>query len=328
MDGEDMSHTLNITNGDCAIAIMKKAGICGEFLPWRDVLHEGPVPQGLSLEDLSEVRAKYISGNGWADTEEIQRSFLERDNVLKSYQDYEKVILWFEHDLYDQLQMLQILDWFHGKNLENTRLLLICTDQYLGMMTPEEMTSLFRHEVIITDSQLELAKRSWSAFRENTPDKWNALLKEDTSALQFLAGAILRMLEEFPNQRNGLSRTEQQALIIISEGEKRPGRIFGHNQKLEERIFLGDTSFWDILHTFLESSSPLISLPKDKELTLPTSPDQELSITPEGEEVLLGKRNWLDIRKLDRWIGGVHLSQDNVWCWNTAADGINIVRTN
>jgi hypothetical protein len=123
-----MSGILNITNGDSAVAIMKKAGIPGEFLPWRDVLHEGPVPQGLSLEELSKVRAKFISDHGWEDAEKIQQSFIERDNALKAYQDYEKVILWFEHDLYDQLQLLQILDWFHGQELGNTKLSLICTD--------------------------------------------------------------------------------------------------------------------------------------------------------------------------------------------------------
>jgi hypothetical protein len=100
------SKILNITNGDTAVEIMKQAGITGGFLPWRDVLHEGPVPAGLSLEELSKVRAEFISGRGWGDAETIKQSFIDRDNQLKSYQDYEKVILWFEHDLYDQLQII------------------------------------------------------------------------------------------------------------------------------------------------------------------------------------------------------------------------------
>lgn len=37
-----MRNILNITNGDCAVEIMKKADISGVFLPWRDVLHDGP----------------------------------------------------------------------------------------------------------------------------------------------------------------------------------------------------------------------------------------------------------------------------------------------
>ncbi len=320
-----MGNILNITNGDSAVEIMKKAGIPGEFLPWRDVLHEGPVPGNLSLEELSDVRAKFISDHGWGDAEEIRMSFRERDKVLKSYKEYEKVILWFEHDLYDQLQLIQILDWFQGQQSEGTTISLICTDQYLGMLTPDEMSSLFKFEAPIADPQLELAKRSWAAFREKTPEKWSALLKEDTVALQFLEGAIVRMLEEFPNKKNGLSRTEAQALKIISEGEKRPGRIFGYNQKLEERMFIGDASFWDILHGFLVASPPLLTLPNGKKLTLPARSDQELTITSEGEDVLSGKRNWLDIRELNRWIGGTHLRQDNVWCWDSV-NGIEKVR--
>lgn len=320
-----MSNILNITNGDSAVELMKKAGVPGEFLPWRDVLHEGPVPDNLSLEDLSKVRAKFISDNGWGDPERIQKSFAERDSLLKSYKEYEKVILWFEHDLYDQLQMLQILDWFQGQDLERTSLSLICTDQYLGMLKPDQVTPLLKHEVPVTEAHLNLSQKAWSAFRHETPEKWNALLNEDTSALEFLEGAIARVIQEFPSQSNGLSRTEQQALKIISEGEKRPGRIFGYNQRLEERIFLGDSSFWDILHAFLESSPPLITLPEGKQLTLPTSPDQELTITPAGEEILSGKRNWLDIKKVNRWVGGVHLKQDNVWCWGSV-DGIELKR--
>jgi len=47
-----MRNILNITNGDCAVEIMKKADIPGTFLPWQDVLHDGPVPERLSLEEL------------------------------------------------------------------------------------------------------------------------------------------------------------------------------------------------------------------------------------------------------------------------------------
>ena len=48
---------LDIVNGDCAIEALKDSGIEGDFLSWLDVLHDGPVPEGLSLEELSEVRA-------------------------------------------------------------------------------------------------------------------------------------------------------------------------------------------------------------------------------------------------------------------------------
>lgn len=312
-----MRNILNITNGDCAVEIMKKAGIPGVFLPWQDVLHDGPVPDGLPLEELSKVRAKFIISRGWGTPENVERCFVERDNTLRSFEEYEKVILWFEHDLYDQLQILQILDWFHENNNNGINLSIICVDQYLGMLTPDEMKGLFKYEEPVTDKHLLLSSKAWSAFRSSSPEEWYRLLDTDTSILPFLEGTIVRLLEEFPNSSNGLSRTAQQALTIISEGENLAGKVFGRSQELEDRIFLGDSSFWVILLELLESSPALIELPQGKELTLPTTKHQELTITHAGLEMLAGKKGWLEIVDLDRWIGGVHLNPDNVWLWNS-----------
>jgi hypothetical protein len=321
-----MSSILNITNGDCAVDVMKKAGIPGIFLPWRDVLHEGPVPGRLSLAALSAVRAKFIADNGWGNVEEVEHSFVERDNLLKSYKEYEKVILWFEHDLYDQLQLLQILDWFQGQALGDTALSLICTNQYLGMLKPNQLLSLFQYEMPVTGVHLELAQKAWSAFREKTPEQWCALLQEDTRALPFLADAIVRVIQEFPNKKNGLSRTEQQALTIISTGESCPERIFARNQQLEECIFLGDASFWKILQAFLGVLPPLLSLSEGTQLTLPVNADQVLRMTAVGQSVLSGETDWFDIATINRWIGGVHLTRDNRWCWGVDSDGIQLKR--
>lgn len=85
---------------------------------------------------------------------------------------------------------------------------------------------------------------------------------------------------------------------------------------------MGDSSFWAILQQLLESKPALIESLPGKQLTLPASHDQELSITSAGKAVLAGKRNWLDMIVIDRWIGGVHLTQGNVWCWNPDLRGL------
>jgi len=317
-----MGNILNITNGDSAVEIMKKAGIPGKFLPWRDVLHDGPVPKGLGLEELSKIRAEFIISRGWGEPENIKRGFIERDDTLKSFREYEKVILWFEHDLYDQLQILQILDWFHDKDKNGVELSIICRDKYLGMLSPGEMKNLLIFEEPITEKHLVLSSKAWSAFRENSPKEWCQLLDEDISVLPYLKGAVIRMLEEYPNSDNGLSRTEQQALKIISKGESLAGKVFGLSQKSEERMFLGDSSFWVLLQEFIDSSPELLTLREGTKLTYPTARDQELRITPVGLDVLYSKRHWLDIKDYDRWIGGVHLECESVWCWNSSSGSV------
>jgi len=69
-----------------------------------------------------------------------------------------------------------------------------------------------------------------------------------------------------------------------------------------------------------------LELAEGKALSLPASPDQTLTITTAGEEVLAGKRNWLDSLVLDRWMGGVHLTSSNSWCWNPVSASLSKLR--
>jgi len=70
---------LHIVNGDCAIQALKDSGIEGDFLSWLDVLHDEPVPEGLSLEELSEVRADFIADCDWAVLEKAKNAFQKRE---------------------------------------------------------------------------------------------------------------------------------------------------------------------------------------------------------------------------------------------------------
>src|SRR5688572_759644 len=134
------SVVLHITNGDCAAAVLSQA-VQGEVLPWRDVLHEGPVHAGLPLEALSRRRASFIVSAGWAAQPLVEKQFAERDTALRDAGRHEEVVLWFEHDLYDQLQLVQLLAWFAGH--PHPKLSLVCEAEYLGTMTPARAADLF-----------------------------------------------------------------------------------------------------------------------------------------------------------------------------------------
>jgi hypothetical protein len=314
-----VSSILNITNGDSAVAIMRQAGLDGDFLPWRDVLHIGPVPDGLSLDELSRVRAEFLSAKGWGEAERIRRDFIARDEMLKRYAEYDKVLLWFEHDLYDQLQILQILDWLHTHRDGQPPLAMICTEQYLGMMDAEQMARHQQHEQAISDAQLELATTAWQAFRQPTPTQLSVLCEQDCSALPFLRAALLRLLEEYPASSHGLSRSMHQALGIIAAGEASPARAFGRFQQCEEALFMGDSVFWDILNEMIEADHPLLTTSDGKMVGMPPSDTQSLHLTRTAQRVLDGALNWLDLNPPTRWIGGVRLDHQTAW-WRDPLD--------
>jgi hypothetical protein len=41
----------------------------------------------------------------------------------------------------------------------------------------------------------------------------------------------------------------------------------------------------------------------------------KLSITETGREVAAGKQDWLQLKPINRWLGGTHLTPENVWRW-------------
>jgi hypothetical protein len=148
---------LFITNGDSAAGRIGASGLEGEILPWRDVLHEGPVPGGPSPEELADVRARFLAERGWTSLANARRDFARRDATLAGYGDHEEVVLFFEHDLYDQLQLIQVLDWFSGRDLEGTRLSIVQTDEYVGTLGPERLLALFHDRRETTTEQFALA---------------------------------------------------------------------------------------------------------------------------------------------------------------------------
>ena len=66
------------------------------------------MPAGLGLAEMRELRAAFLAEFDAGPAAEISRAFEARDRALEAARG--ETVLWFEHDLYDQLQVLQVLD--------------------------------------------------------------------------------------------------------------------------------------------------------------------------------------------------------------------------
>jgi redox-sensitive transcriptional activator SoxR len=100
---------LHITNGESAGNTLRQTALGGAVLPWQDVLHEGPLP-ALPRRKLLRTRARFLADCGWGRQQALLSSLERRDRqLLEALRDNLQVVLWFEHDLYDQLQLLDVL---------------------------------------------------------------------------------------------------------------------------------------------------------------------------------------------------------------------------
>jgi len=294
---------LFITNGDSAAGRIAAAGLPGEILPWRDVLHEGPVPAGLTPNELADVRAHFLAERGWANLSEAEQDFAKREATLAGYRDHEEVVLYFEHDLYDQLQLIQVLDWFSGRDLGNTRLSIVHTDEYLGTLGPERMLSLFQDRREVAEGHIALGSIAWAAFRSPDPTAVLGVIEGGTRELPFLASALRRHLEQFPSTANGLSRSEEQALEAIAGGSNTPGEAFAVYQEREEPVFISDAIFASYLRDLSEAGERLVRFEGGGTRTGVFWWNREIMLTPKDREVLRGDEDRVRLIGIDRWLG-------------------------
>ena len=303
---------LHVTNGDCARVLMERSGMPGTFLAWPDVLHEGPTPL-LTGEEWIAARSRYdgVRDAPAAEVAEFVRRYREGDAVLESYAQFEEVVFWFEHDLFDQLLLIRHLWWLREKT--GPRFSLVCGDEYLGLLRPDEFPPMFDRRQTITSEQIDLGTRAWGAFCGPDPTALVPFAETDHAELPYLRAAIRRQLEEFPSVGNGLARSERQILQVLSEGLRTPDETFVESAKMEESIFMGDLSFWEIVRRLVECPRPLVAArvqPRDGRLPYGT-----LAMTADGAAVLAGRADHVALNGIDRWMGGSRLTPARYWRW-------------
>jgi hypothetical protein len=318
-----LTRRLNITNGDSAVGALDDAGIAGKTIAWRDVLHEGPVDSSLTLSELSERRARFIAERGWDDFSHVSGDFQERDRAIQHLDYFDEVVLWFEDDLYDQLQLIQLLDFFVDGIDSGKKLTLIQVDGYIPPLKPKDLRELDEKRAPVTAEQLQLADRAWKVFGASEPTGVASMLREDTSALPYLENAFRRHLEELPSTVNGLSRSEREALTAIEGGYSTPVKCFLEVARQQESIFLGDIVFYSYLERLSQTHAPLLTWTDGRTVVSPRIGDArefvngEMVVTPLGRDVLAGKRDWQTINKEARWLGGVELpASAKCWRWD------------
>jgi hypothetical protein len=318
-----VTQRLNITNGDSAAGTLSEAGIAGKIVAWRDVLHEGPVDSSLSLNALSKQRARFISERGWGDFAHVSGDFAERDKVIQHLDYFDEVVLWFEDDLYDQLQLIQVLDFFSRGSPRRKKLTLIQVDGYIPPLSPAELLKRDDARTPVSAEQYAVAQRAWNAFGSDDPSGILSLLDENLTALPYLAFALWRHLEEFPWVVNGLSRSEREALTAVDEGHTTPVAAFLEVASKQESIFLGDIIFYSYLERLSGKKNPLLTWANGGAVVSPTAENsrefvkRELKVTPLGRDVLAGKKDWQEINAESRWLGGVEIEPGvQGWRWD------------
>ena len=115
-----MLRLLHVANGHCTTRLIEAAGLPGRVSVWADPLHDGPIPRSLSDEEWIRVRAQFHTPDGQS-PDAAAADFRRWRAVIDDHAAYDELVLWFEHDLFDQLNLVQLLSWMRERRAPGVR---------------------------------------------------------------------------------------------------------------------------------------------------------------------------------------------------------------
>jgi hypothetical protein len=316
--------TLHVRCGSDLLPLLQAAGFVADYLEVSDPLCQGPVLTG---HDWLTHRARFLTNAYGAfldrSFEEISKG-LHRANqdLATAAQRYERVVLWFEHDSYDQLILARCLAQFAltpPRSME-----LVQVDHHpgparfigLGQLPPEAFPSLWDQRQPVSEAQLEVGTRVWEMLRAVDPTALADAARTGIPQLPFMANAVRRHCQEFPWIEDGLSLTQRLVLQLLAERPCTMGEIFRDLMADREPLpWLGDTMLRFILDSMKRIDQPVFTAASD-------DGDQpwyreRLTITDLGRAVLSGTVDFLSLHPPDRFLGGVPIGVAGPdWRWD------------
>lgn len=193
-----MVRQYHILNGD-ALRAQFQEEIEGKIIVIRECLVDGPVA-GEHLPDFLANRAEFLSttyGGSTADYMQKVAVELERINRI----DNATIHLWFEDDLFCQVNFWFLCHYLHQKGGHN-QLFLVRPPEHtrygFGGLNSEELRHLLDHKLALLD--LELLAELWPAYQQDELDQLKNIALRLKSKYPFILDAVQAHLDRIPTE--------------------------------------------------------------------------------------------------------------------------------
>lgn len=271
---------LHIVNGDFVGDKLKQGIVQGDVLVWREIYTAGPIFMDPAAQEKRQLRAEVLQATLGIPAEEYMKGCEEQERMLSGFHKYDEVVLWFEHDLFDQSMLAYLLHWFSNRKLGSTKLSLLCIGEFpgielfhgLGQLTAEQLQTLSGTWQNIGTEELQLGSRLWQAYASPDPRQLAQLLEESKpelskSAFSFAYDAFKLHLSRLPSVYNGLGIVEQTTLEAAAGGADTPLKLFRQVTDALHQLGMGDVEYWKVLRTLTAGEHPLLIIEGTAEIT-------------------------------------------------------------
>lgn len=293
------SSILHITNGDSTTNYLRSLQFKGEFITWREMLCEGKTSIDVGSESFWKTRFDFLKSS----YKVTKKTFI--DFTLKEYRnlcqtkDQKEIVLWFEYDLFCQINMIAIISWLK-RYRKGEKITLVCSgdvegsDRKLGLgeLNQEQIQQHFENRVELSQDDIEYADYVWQLYCSDSPLRLETVHKfNPMSPFVYLTDALNIHLQRFPSIENGLNVVENYIMETAAETKPKSKHQFvGNLLKNQTVLGFGDAQY-------------LQKLEKMKSLFTSFHP---VRLSRKGKKVLENQLNFYrELRTENAYLGGV-----------------------
>jgi hypothetical protein len=221
-----MSSLLHITNGDAFTQRLKNLKFKGEIITWREMLCEGKTETSVGSEAFWKTRFDFLHKNYNVSKSWFVEKTLKEYRSLCNHKQQDEIVLWFEYDLFCQINMLAVISWLKTYR-RHVQISLVCSGYEdnserlygLGELADERIRELFDARVSLSQNDIEYADYVWQLYCSDNPIRLENLADFDLYQFTYLEEALKTHLRRFPAIKNGLNELENRVLKIASENK-------------------------------------------------------------------------------------------------------------
>ncbi len=214
-----MNPTLHLLNGDLLASQLQGASFFEAHLVFREALIVGPT-QAIGLDEFWKVRTAFITSSYGASAEEYaQKTVLEIERLNSLPEDTE-ICLWFEDDLFCQVNLWFILSLLAEKpRYRLFRVFPPGSNQWkgFGAAVGSSLEEAYRARVPFYPSDVAIGNGLWKAYRSQDWALFKNLSNLVSPCFNSLEEVCQAQLDRLPGS-DGLGKPEQILKGILAGG--------------------------------------------------------------------------------------------------------------
>lgn len=237
---------VHVLNGD---ALAHKLPFREHQIVCRECLIEGPVHAD-SMEQFWNRRAAFIASAYQGQTEiYFKNTKLELEKIAH-LNPGSIVNLWFEHDLFCQVNMWFMLRFIRENKLQvkvNRVMPSVVINDWsgFGTMQEEELKHCYDARIEFSNDDITLGCDLWDAYQQNDLEKLQLLSGKSSLCFPYLKEVCTAHMQRF--RHNGLGRPQQKLMTLMQSGITNFKELFKEFLKTESIYGFGDAQVKNML---------------------------------------------------------------------------------